>query len=124
MCCGSPAYASPELVLRVPYRGEPVDVWALGVMLYAMLSNTYPFDGESIQALYYNIVKSKPHLSRFLPAKAATLLESMLRKEPQQRPTLADVRNSDWLRSGSFMSALKAKARIISDGHHIRKFSN
>ena len=35
--CGSPSYAAPEIVSRRPYAPQGVDVWSLGVVLYAMV---------------------------------------------------------------------------------------
>ncbi|XP_007946445.1 NUAK family SNF1-like kinase 1 [Orycteropus afer afer] len=43
--CGSPLYASPEIVNGRPYRGPEVDSWALGVLLYTLVYGTMPFDG-------------------------------------------------------------------------------
>ena len=42
--CGTPSYMSPEIVKRSEsYEGKPVDMWALGVLLYVMLSGILPF---------------------------------------------------------------------------------
>lgn len=41
--CGSPSYAAPEIVARKMYEGPPVDVWSLGVVLFAMLAGFLPF---------------------------------------------------------------------------------
>lgn len=49
--CGTPSYMSPELVSRQEYYGKPVDIWALGVLLYVLVSGRFPFRGE----LYSNI---------------------------------------------------------------------
>lgn len=46
--CGSPLYASPEMILGRPYFGSECDVWSLGVILYTMLTATMPFDDRNI----------------------------------------------------------------------------
>ena len=43
--CGSPGYASPDMLKGQPYNGVRVDVWSLGVVLYAMIVGYLPFDG-------------------------------------------------------------------------------
>src|SRR5204862_7943164 len=43
---GTPAYLAPELLLSRPY-GPPVDVYALGVTAYELLSGTRPFEGSN-----------------------------------------------------------------------------
>lgn len=45
--CGSPSYAAPEIVARKQYEGPPVDVWSLGVVLFAMLAGYLPFHSSS-----------------------------------------------------------------------------
>lgn len=54
--CGSPMYAAPELVLGKQYFGPEVDVWAMGVLLYALLVGSLPFDDLNIDALYKKIL--------------------------------------------------------------------
>ena len=45
--CGTPSYMSPEIVRKSEYEGKPVDMWALGVLLYVMLTGAFPFRGSS-----------------------------------------------------------------------------
>ena len=54
--CGTPFYFSPELIQSEPYR-EPSDVWALGVLLFELLTLTRPFNGNNIAVLALNITK-------------------------------------------------------------------
>ena len=54
-CCGSPAYAAPELVSGLQYLGAEADIWSMGVLLYALLCGFLPFDDENIANLYKKI---------------------------------------------------------------------
>ena len=54
-CCGSPAYAAPELIKGERYIGTSADVWSLGVLLYALLCGRLPFDDPNLNILYKKI---------------------------------------------------------------------
>jgi MAP/microtubule affinity-regulating kinase len=43
--CGTPSYMAPELVRKNEYDGRQVDMWALGILLFALLAGTFPFRG-------------------------------------------------------------------------------
>ena len=45
--CGTPSYMAPEVLREKGYEGEGVDVWALGVLLFKLLTGFYPFGGSS-----------------------------------------------------------------------------
>jgi len=54
-CCGSPAYAAPELIAGNVYYGNEADVWSMGVLLYALLCGFLPFEDESLAKMYAKI---------------------------------------------------------------------
>lgn len=53
--CGSPNYAAPEVVGERLYEGTTVDVWSCGVILFAMLTESLPFEAETASLLYRKI---------------------------------------------------------------------
>jgi MAP/microtubule affinity-regulating kinase len=55
--CGTPSYMSPEIVSRREYYGPPTDIWATGILLYAMLCGKFPFKGKDTKDLYKTIAK-------------------------------------------------------------------
>ena len=54
--CGTPEYIGPEILARKPYTSK-VDMWAVGVITYILLSGTMPFDDENKARLYRMILK-------------------------------------------------------------------
>ena len=53
--CGTPSYMAPEICSRLEYCGFASDVWALGVVMYIMLTGHYPFKGITEKDLFKNI---------------------------------------------------------------------
>lgn len=52
---GTPSYMAPEIVKRVEFDFELGDVWAWGVVLYALLTGEFPFKGSTNKDLYSKI---------------------------------------------------------------------
>ena len=53
MYCGTPSYMAPEIVSKRPYDGRAADIWALGVLLYKLLTGKFPFFGKGFFELFF-----------------------------------------------------------------------
>ncbi|XP_062924423.1 NUAK family SNF1-like kinase 1 isoform X1 [Mobula hypostoma] len=97
--CGSPLYASPEIVNGFPYHGPEVDCWALGVLLYTLVYGTMPFDSQCYKTLTQQInlgeYRKPPHTSG-----AHDLIDWMLSVDPRKRATIEDIANHWWVNWG------------------------
>ena len=62
MFCGTPSYMAPQIVSKVEYAGPPADIWACGVLLYALLNGCFPFRGSTDEDLYRRIKRGTYHI--------------------------------------------------------------
>jgi len=94
--CGSPNYAAPEVISGHLYAGPEVDVWSCGVILYALLCGSLPFDDESIPNLFKKIKSGMYSLPTHLSQLAKNLIPRMLEVDPMKRITIPEIRLHPW----------------------------
>lgn len=97
IAAGTPLYASPEIwqASRKRYEGREVDVWAMGVLLFNMLTGgEAPFLGNSIAELSYKIMHTEPPYHLVTVESARWLVEKMLQKDPKKRFSLLEITQS------------------------------
>lgn len=97
--CGSPLYAAPEIVKGLPYQGPEVDCWALGVLLYALVYSSMPFDGASHAKLTEQIIQGR-YCRPNPPSDACALIDWLLTVRVDERATIEDVANHWWVNWG------------------------
>jgi serine/threonine-protein kinase len=92
---GTPQYLAPELLRGQvkPGAGPLVDIYALGITAFEMLSGNPPFDDASARSLLMNQLQTPmPELTRPVPVHLARLIAAMTQKDPEARPqTMEEV---------------------------------
>ncbi|ENN70683.1 5'-AMP-activated protein kinase catalytic subunit alpha-2 [Dendroctonus ponderosae] len=94
--CGSPNYAAPEVISGKLYAGPEVDIWSCGVILYALLCGTLPFDDEHVPTLFRKIKSGIFPIPEYLNKTVVSLLCQMLQIDPMKRATIEDIKKHEW----------------------------
>ena len=94
--CGSPCYASPEMLSGKAYHGDKTDIWSAGVALYSMLVGSLPFDDQELYNLYEQIKKGKFYLPSTLSLEAIDLLKKILQVDPKKRIGIKEIKKHPW----------------------------
>ncbi|CAK6968611.1 serine/threonine-protein kinase H1-like [Scomber scombrus] len=115
--CGTPEYMAPEMLLMRPYSCA-VDMWALGVIAYIMLSGSMPFEDDSRVRLYRSILRGKysfhgdpwPSVSNL----AKDFIQRLLALDPAIRLTADQAIHHPWVVTMAASSSMRNLHRSIS----------
>lgn len=105
--CGSEAYAAPELLMGKQYDGRQTDTWALGVVLFAIITGELPFMEEiegKRRAYLMKVAKGQytwpeqgTEGARLATPELKELVHRLLTREPEKRARVEDIWRSDWM---------------------------
>lgn len=87
--CGTPLYFSPEMCNGLPYTAKN-DIWALGCVLFELMTGKHPFSAASKVAVFRNVTKgltANPNPQKYYSADLEVIVLSMLANDPQERPS-------------------------------------
>lgn len=115
--CGSPNYAAPEVISGKLYAGPEVDIWSCGVILYALLCGTLPFDDEHVPTLFRKIKSGIFPIPEYLNKQVVNLVCQMLQVDPLKRANIEEIKKHDWfqtdLPSYLFPSSIEHDSNVI-----------
>ena len=98
-------FSAPETIRATQYRGDFADVFAAGIILFLIHSQNFPFFSVSpIDSFYKKFITNLPEFweshvkndKSLYSAEFKNLIEAMLNPNPQNRPTLEQIKNHSW----------------------------
>ncbi|CAH8665439.1 unnamed protein product [Heterobilharzia americana] len=97
--CGSPPYAAPELFVADSYLGPAVDLWALGVLTFYMVTGNLPFKADSLQKIKRLILSGEYRIPSYVTPHCQALISGLLTHTAERRFTISQAKNSPWFSS-------------------------
>ena len=98
--CGSPCYASPEMVAGKTYDGFKIDIWSTGIILYAMLCGYLPFEDKDNERLFEKILECKLEFPKFITETSKDLLKKILVTDPDTRIDIPGIKKHPFYLKG------------------------
>ena len=105
--CGSPCYASPEMVSGKRYDGYMIDVWSTGIILFAMVCGYLPFEDNDNEILFGKILKCKIHYPKSMGKLTLDLMKKIITPDPKKRITLEQIKQHPFYLKGKALFKLK-----------------
>ena len=113
--CGSPCYASPEMVSGKKYNGFNIDIWSSGIILFAMICGFLPFEDKDNDILFKKILKCKIEYPKFISKNAKNLLQKIIVPDPDKRIKIEDIKKEPFYLLGKNVFKDKHPELFVED---------
>lgn len=108
---------APEIVRRLEYEGRAVDMWSLGILLYALLCGCFPFRAKTYPDLYRRIARGQFSIPEELSSSVKDMLRNLLNVDPAERLTSHASLRHVWLQmqysNASDLNKLRRETAIL-----------
>ena len=101
--CGSPCYASPEMVSGRKYNGFLIDIWSTGIILFAMICGYLPFEDKNNEILFEKILKCKIKYPKHIGELPLDLMNKIIVNDPNKRINLNEIKEHPFYLKGQLL---------------------
>lgn len=101
--CGKTPYRAPEVFQNQEFHGFAIDIWSLGIILFMLLTSQQPVDYPDRMCDRYTYIVSgelRSLMSQWnliISENAMDLIQNILREDPSQRLTVAQIQAHPWM---------------------------
>jgi len=99
--CGSLDYTAPEILQHKKYLGPEIDVFALGAILYTMVTGCMPWPGKDADGRVANIIVGRYFKPKNVSKQCSDLIRRMLAVDVRQRITINELMADPWVTQGA-----------------------
>ncbi|CCJ28348.1 unnamed protein product [Pneumocystis jirovecii] len=113
--CGTPNYIAPEVLFgKQEGHSFEVDLWAVGIIMYAMLIGKPPFQSKEVKAIYKNIRENRYVFPEDIPIslEAKDLIGSLLDTDPLNRPCIDEIAEHPFFHIGYLPTEIPTHALL------------
>lgn len=95
--CGTIAYIAPEVLNGDQYNPFLSDVWSAGILLYALITQTFPWPTTSEEDMVKHIQARKISFPDYLSKEVIDLINQMTNIIPSKRPSFKKIMHHQWI---------------------------
>ncbi|KAH9409619.1 PREDICTED: testis-specific serine/threonine-protein kinase 2-like [Rhagoletis zephyria] len=95
--CGSRAYLAPEVLKAEKYNPLLSDVWSIGVVLFVLLQDRFPFNDRDWKSLRKSQLERSYYVSSRLSASCKDIIHAHLNPNPSTRANMMELLQHEWL---------------------------
>jgi serine/threonine protein kinase len=94
---GTPGYFSPECLNGIPYNPQKSDVWAVGLIFYAMVIGRLPWDSQNQKQIANQIRHGHFDIPSSYGPEFVRIIKGLLTRDPTHRMELDEVLEDQWM---------------------------